>query len=171
MMAKTSTPIPSADNTSPTQSTGGQAGCAEHPKADGQGSLAAEPVAEASGRQDQGGEHQAVGVDHPLQVGGGGVQLAHQARQRHVDDGGVQADHKRRHAQRGKRQPSASRCGHGHPSGRIGVGEPLAEHRLGGILARAAVRHRAGVGHAHFLSCGQRLTTLSGGPSAGICQP
>ena len=42
----------------------------------GEGAAAAEPVAEAAGGQQQAGEHQHVGVDDPLQLAGGGVEVA-----------------------------------------------------------------------------------------------
>ena len=57
-----------------------QAGRAEHGQPGQQHPLPAEPVRQAAEDQQQRGEHQVVGVDHPLQLGGGGMQLAHQAR-------------------------------------------------------------------------------------------
>jgi hypothetical protein len=64
--------------------------------------LASEPVGQAPGGQDQRGEHQAVGIDDPLELAGRGMQLAHQARQRDVDDRDVEVDRERRQQQRGK---------------------------------------------------------------------
>ena len=40
-----------------------------------QGALAAEAVAEGAGGEQHPGEHEGVGVDHPLEVGGGGVEV------------------------------------------------------------------------------------------------
>ena len=59
---------------------------------DEQDPLAAQAVAQASCRQDEGGEHQAVGVHDPLELGGGGPQLPHQRRKGNVDDRHVHAD-------------------------------------------------------------------------------
>jgi hypothetical protein len=59
---------------------------AEHPPA-------AEPVAERAGGQQQAGEHQHVGVDHQLQPGHAGTEVALDARQGHVHDGVVQHHH------------------------------------------------------------------------------
>ena len=59
---------------------GGQAGAdEEQDEADLQGALAAEAVAEGAGGEEQPGEDEGVGVDHPLQGGGGGVEVAGQA--------------------------------------------------------------------------------------------
>jgi hypothetical protein len=78
----------------------GQAGRAEHGEPSQQHALAAEPVGQAAERQQQRGEDQVVGVDHPLQLGGGGMQLAHQRGQRHVHDRGVEVDHESGEQQR-----------------------------------------------------------------------
>ena len=49
--------------------------------------------AEQTGREENGGQHQTVGVYDPLQVAGGGVQIGGQGRQRQVEHREVQADH------------------------------------------------------------------------------
>src|SRR5262249_18122854 len=80
----------------------GQAGGADHGQPGQQHSLAAEPVGQGGEGEQQRGGDEVGGRDHPLQVGGGGVQLAHQRRQRHVHHGGVQVDQERREQQRGE---------------------------------------------------------------------
>ena len=47
--------------------------------------------------EQQGREHEVVRVDNPLQLAVGGVQFAHQRRQRDVDDRRVEVDHEGRH--------------------------------------------------------------------------
>jgi len=64
--------------------------------------LAAEPVGQAAEGQQQRGEDQVVGVDHPLQLRSGGVQLAHHGRKRHVHHRRFQVDQERRQQQRNK---------------------------------------------------------------------
>src|ERR1035437_7592005 len=60
-----------------------------------QHSLAPEPVGEASRREQERCEHEVVGVDDPLELAVGRVQLAHQRGQRDVDDRRVEVDRKR----------------------------------------------------------------------------
>ena len=57
-----------------------------------QHALAPDAVAEIPGREHERGEHQVVGVDDPLQLRRRGVEVAHQRRQRDVDDRRVQVD-------------------------------------------------------------------------------
>ena len=52
-----------------------------------QRALAAVPVAEGAGGEQEPGEHQGVGVDHPLELRAGGVELAGQRGQRDVEAG------------------------------------------------------------------------------------
>src|SRR5262249_6978539 len=80
----------------------GQAGGPDHGQPGQQHALAAEPVGQAAAGQQQRGEDQVVGVDDPLQLGGGGVQLAHQRRKRHGHQGRVQVDQERCQQQRNK---------------------------------------------------------------------
>src|SRR6266536_18303 len=87
----------------------GQAGCPEQAEAGHQDPLSPKPVAQAAGGQDQRREDQAVGIHHPLQIGDRRVELADQARQGHVHDGGVEADHKGRHAEGDQRRASPVR--------------------------------------------------------------
>ena len=47
----------------------------EHAEAAEEGPLAPEAVAERPGRQQQAGEHEGVGVDDPVELGGGGPQV------------------------------------------------------------------------------------------------
>ena len=55
--------------------------------------LAAEQVAERAGVQRAAGEQQGVGVDHPLEVGEGGMEVPLDARQRDIDDRDVEEEH------------------------------------------------------------------------------
>ena len=85
----------------------GDAGDSEHAQAGEQKSLAAEAVAEAAAGQQQRREHQAVGVDDPLQLRVRRMQLANQRRERDVDDRDVEVDHKRCQQQRDENQGAA----------------------------------------------------------------
>ena len=84
----------------------GRAG-AEHQQAEGQRPAAAEAVAERAGGEQQAGEDEHVGVDDPLQRGGGGGEIALERRQRDVEDRVVEADHDQRDAEDGERPPAA----------------------------------------------------------------
>ena len=64
----------------------------EDAQAGQQHALAALAVAQAARRQHQGREHQAVGIDHPLQLGGSGAERADQGGQGDVHDRDVDAD-------------------------------------------------------------------------------
>ena len=65
---------------------------AEHGETREQHALAADAVARAAHRQQQGREDEAVGVHDPLELARGRVQLAHERGERHVDDRRVQVD-------------------------------------------------------------------------------
>ena len=78
-------------------------------QADLQGALAAEAIAEAAGGQQQAGEHQRVGVDDPLQLAGGGAELADQRRQGDVHDRAVDDDDEHRQAQHREDRASGER--------------------------------------------------------------
>src|SRR5207237_1232177 len=54
--------------------------------------LGADPVAERTRAEQEGGEDQRVGVDYPLQPSGVRAQRLAQARQGYVDDGDVELD-------------------------------------------------------------------------------
>ena len=71
---------------------GGHAAGDEYAQAGGQSAFAAVAVAQGSGGEEQPGEDQGVGVDDPLQLAGGGVHVAGEAGQGHVEDGGVDGD-------------------------------------------------------------------------------
>ena len=60
-------------------------------------------VGQRARRQEQRGQHQRVGVHHPLQVGEAPVQVAPDARQRHVHHRDVQQQHERGRADRDQR--------------------------------------------------------------------
>src|ERR1700722_13006906 len=78
----------------------GQAGGPDHSEPGQQHALAAEPVRQAAESEQQRGEDEVVGVDDPLQLRGGGMQLAYQGGKRHVDQGRVEVDEERREQQR-----------------------------------------------------------------------
>ena len=58
-------------------------------------SLYDQSVRETPRGQQQRGKHQVVGINNPLKLGRGGVELAHQRGQSHVHDRRVQVDGKR----------------------------------------------------------------------------
>jgi hypothetical protein len=72
----------------------------EHAQADHEHEPAAEPVGQRAAGQQQPGETERIGVDHPLQVGEAGVERALDVRQRGVDDRDVEQQHERRDADR-----------------------------------------------------------------------
>ena len=69
--------------------------------------LAPDSVREAAGDEHQPAEHERVRVDDPLQLAIGRVQVAHERRQRDVEDGAIERDDQQRHAQDGEREPAA----------------------------------------------------------------
>ena len=66
--------------------------------------LAAVAVGQPAAEHEQPGEHDVVGVDHPLQVAGRRVELAADERQRDVRDRDVEAGRQRAEAQHGERR-------------------------------------------------------------------
>ena len=64
----------------------------EHEQAGGERALTAEPVAQAPGCEQQTREHEHVTVDDPLQLVVRRVQISHERRDRHVQDGVVERD-------------------------------------------------------------------------------
>ncbi|MEZ5137592.1 MAG: hypothetical protein R2711_02070 [Acidimicrobiales bacterium] len=86
---------------------GGEDGAAEEDDEAGlEGALAAEAVAEGAGGEQEPGEHERVGVDHPLQRAGAGVQLARQGGQRHVEAGVADDDDHQAGAEHGEDGPA-----------------------------------------------------------------
>ena len=79
---------------------------AEHRQADHEHPLAPVPVAEAATGEEQAGEHQEVGVDDPLQLTGGGVEVDGERRQGHVDDRAVEHGDEHGEADDGEDRPS-----------------------------------------------------------------
>ena len=67
-------------------------------------SLAAEDVAEHAGDQHEAGEGQRIAVDHPLQRGDAGVEIALDVGQADADDGVVEEGEEEDPAQRGQRK-------------------------------------------------------------------
>ena len=80
---------------------------AEHRQAGHEHPLAPVAVAEAAGREQQAGEHQQVGVDDPLQLAGGGVEVDGERRQGDVDDRAVEHRHEHGEADDGEDRPAA----------------------------------------------------------------
>jgi hypothetical protein len=75
---------------------------------DGEGALAAEPVTERTHRQEQARKHQDVGVDHPLQLGGAGIEVALQRWQGDIDDRVVHHDQQQAQAHHSEDEPAAA---------------------------------------------------------------
>src|SRR5665811_1972152 len=71
-------------------------GQGEDREADGEDAPAPQAVAQRPSRQQEGGERQRVGVDHQLQTGEAGVEVALDVGQGDVDDRDVQQQHERR---------------------------------------------------------------------------
>ena len=86
---------------------GGRRADAEDDEAEGERALPPEAVAEAAGGEQQAGEHERVGVDDPLELAGGRAEVAHQGRQRHVEDRVVDDDHEQAEAQHAEGEPAA----------------------------------------------------------------
>ena len=79
--------------------------------ADQQRPFAAEAVAEAAGGEQETGEDERVGVDDPLQLGGGGAELTHERGQGDVDDRAVEGDDEHGEAEDAEHQPPTGRRG------------------------------------------------------------
>ena len=110
--------------------------------------LAAEAVAERAGGEQHAGEHEHVDVDDPLQLRGGGVEVALQRRQRDVEDRVVEPDHEQRQAEDGERPPAA------------GVGASL-ETRLFRFITRPTVQRRDSETQASRFEIQRRTRTTS----------
>jgi hypothetical protein len=104
--------------------------------------LAAPPVAEAAGNEQQAGKDQDVGVDDPLQVGRRRVESAHQGRQRDVEDRVVQRDQQQRHAQHreGRSPPNDSSMGGRH---QFGAHTECVNSSMGRRLVRHFAPHKS----------------------------
>ena len=81
-------------------------GGAEHEQPGEQHAPASVAVAERPGEQQQPGERERVRVDHPLELAEVRVELAHQRRQRDVDDRVVDDDGEQARAQHAERDPA-----------------------------------------------------------------
>ena len=69
-------------------------------------------VADDPGGEEEGGQRQGVGIDHPLQVGEGGVQRTLDVRQGHVHDRDVEQQHEDGGTDRDQGPPLAFEAGH-----------------------------------------------------------
>ena len=88
-----------------------QRGGREEDQPDREDHPAPEHVGERAGGQQQRGQRQRVGVDHPLQVGEARVQARLDPRQRDVHDRDVEQQHEGRDADRDQRPPLAVHVG------------------------------------------------------------
>jgi hypothetical protein len=93
----------------------------EDDQPDLEGAGPSEPVAERAHRQEQPGEDEDVGVDHPLELGGRGPECPLERRQGDVQDGVVEADDDEAEGQDAEDRPAAGvdprvdrRIGNGH---------------------------------------------------------
>ena len=86
---------------------GAEAGQPEDRDAGLECTLAPEAVAERAEDEQQTGEDEQVGVDHPLQLRGGGVELVLQRRQGDVEDRVVEPDDHQAQRQHAERLPAA----------------------------------------------------------------
>ena len=91
---------------------GRRRGGAEHRQPGEQRAPAPVAVAERAGQQQQPGEHERVRVDDPLQLADVRVEVAHERRQRDVDDRVVDDDREQAHAQHAEREPAAACAAH-----------------------------------------------------------
>ena len=103
----------------------------EDHEADQEHVLAAEAVAQLAAEHDQHGERQDVGVDRPLELRRGRVEIALDRGQRHVDDRVVEHDEEEAEAHRGQRQPLVPLGAGGHGASRRSVGAEDVDEGLG----------------------------------------
>ncbi len=82
-------------------------GDADGQQAELEGALATEAVTEGTGREQQPGEHDRVGVDDPLELGGRGAEVLLEGRQRHVEGAVADHDEHEAEAEHARGSPSA----------------------------------------------------------------
>ena len=82
-----------------------QAGHGEQPQPEQVDPAAPEQVGGPAAEQQEAGEGEHVGVDHPLQPGGAVVQVPPDGGKGHVDDGHIEHDHELGHAGNGQDHP------------------------------------------------------------------
>jgi hypothetical protein len=87
-------------------------GGAEQRQAREQRALAPVAVAERAGHQQQPREHERVRVDDPLELGDVRTQVAHERRERDVDDRVVDHDRQQARAQHPEREPAVAGAAH-----------------------------------------------------------
>ena len=124
----------------------GHARPGEHDEPGQERSLAPEPIAKGSGREQEAGEREEVGVHHPLERRPGGVKVMLQGRQCDVEDRVVEPDDhqaQREHAE-GLPSPGVDRAVHG---GAVCVGSHRCLPRVG--------RGTVDMGRAHVGECGR----------------
>ena len=102
-------PSPGDQRSDAAREGGAQGAAPEDGEAGEEEPLAPVPVGHAPGDQEQAAEHHGVGVDDPLELVGGGLQLLDQGGQGHVQDGVVQVDHQDGDAEDGERGPARLR--------------------------------------------------------------
>ncbi len=69
-------------------------------------------VTDDPGGEKEGGQCEGIGINHPLQIGEGGVQRTLDVRQRHVHDGDVEQQHEDGGADGDQGPPLAFEAGH-----------------------------------------------------------
>ena len=94
---------------------------AERRRADQQQPAAADPVAERAHGDQQPGQHEAVDVEDPQLLGGAGLQVRADERDREVQHRHVHRDQQQRQHQHGQPDPFAA-AGEGRPGSRVLVG-------------------------------------------------
>src|SRR3954471_8371181 len=80
-----------------------------------------EAIAEGAGQEQQTGEREGVGADHPLKVADAGVQVADEGGQRDVDDRVVDHDGEQARAQDAQHRPAPARAGHDVTAAALGA--------------------------------------------------
>jgi hypothetical protein len=92
----------------------------EDDQTDGQRQLAAEAITESTHGEQQAGEHQDVGVDHPLQLARCRPELSNQSGEGDIEDGVVETDHHQAQGENDQSRPASAMNGVGVHFGLLG---------------------------------------------------
>ena len=127
----------------------------EDDQTNGQRQLAAEAITQSAHGEQQAGEHQDVGVDHPLQLARGRPELSDQSGEGDIEDGVVETDHHQAQGENDQSRPaSAMNCFSVHSRllgylrnctvsyRKIGCHSPTKGERLVGRIGLCGVRCR-----------------------------
>lgn len=124
--------------------------------------FAAEPVGHAAREEHQAGRHQAVDVDQPLQLAGGGAEFVDERRQGDVQHGDVEADDEQAQAEHGQDRPT-----HGVPAWSAGSGGAR-RGRHGALLKlNNTVKGERIPGHPHRSNTSVKIYSLC--PAVRAC--